>query len=105
MFKKCFVLSVLAFFTPAFAGNQFKLTGLKCLVFNPGLFKLEKCFVKAVSRYIGTFNIAVTLNRLVNAPVHVKKKFLFRVVLNHLGMIFDRLSFLFITAMEQYSEK
>lgn len=31
MLKECFVLAALAFFTPAFAGNQFKLTGLNSI--------------------------------------------------------------------------
>lgn len=71
MFKIDFVLLVLFFLSSTHAANQCKLTALKCLQYNPGLFKLEKCFVKAISRNLGKFNIAGTLTRPVSAPLHV----------------------------------
>lgn len=70
MFKVIFVCSVIILI-PALARNQFKLTSLKCFVLNAGLIKLDKCFVKAISRDCGSFNLALTLSRVVSAPVYV----------------------------------
>lgn len=75
MFKVCFVLSVLVLSDSVLAGNHMKLVSLKCFVHNPELFTLKKCYVKAISRDIGTFNLIADLKRPVNAPIYVNERY------------------------------
>lgn len=70
-FKVCSFLTAFWFLSVVFAGNHVKLTSLKCYVLNPELFQLKKCFVKAISRDIGTFNLIADLTRPVYAPINV----------------------------------
>lgn len=96
--------SVLVLASSVFAGNHIKLVVLKCFVLNPELLKVEKCFVKAVSRHIGTFNLVMDLARAVYAPIEVnwRRKFL---LASSASVICFRFGSLCSTATAQFSVK